>query len=57
MKYRFKIKKVYNKDGQKSPFWTILIYRNGMLFDESIVQYSSFWTVLKLWLAATLRII
>jgi len=54
---KYKIKRVYYDDGTKSPWWTILIYQNGVLFDESAIQYSSFWYVFKLWLAATLRII
>jgi len=52
MKYR--IKRVKYEDGTKSPWWTIVIYKNGLPFDESPVQYSSFWSVFKIWLATIL---
>lgn len=54
---KYKIKRVYYSDGEKSPWWTIIIYKDGKPFDESAIQYSSWWTVFKLWLTATLRII
>ena len=47
MKYR--IKRAKYKDGTKSPWWTIMIYKNGKLIGESDIQYSSFWTVFKIW--------
>ena len=51
---KYKIKRVRYDDGSKSPWWTIVIYKNGRPFDEMETQYSSFWTVFKLWLIATL---
>lgn len=51
---KYKIKRVRYDDGSKSPWWTIVIYKNGRPFDELETQYSSFWTVFKLWLIATL---
>jgi hypothetical protein len=54
MKYR--IKRVEYKDGTKSPWWTIVIYKNGMLFGESTIQYSSLWAVFKVWIKTILII-
>ena len=51
---RYKIKRVRYDDGTKSPWWTIVIYENGRPFDELQTQYSSFWTIFKIWLKATL---
>ena len=51
---KYKINRVRYNDGTKSPWWTIVIYKNGKLFDELKTQYSSFWTVFKIWLKATL---
>lgn len=51
---KYKIKRVRYDDGSKSPWWTIVIYKNGRPFDELETQYSSFWEVFKLWLIATL---
>lgn len=52
MKYR--IKRVRYDDGTKSPWWKIVIYKNGKPYDESTAQYSSFFDVLKLWVKATI---
>lgn len=51
---KYKIKRVCYDDGTKSPWLTIVIYKNGKPFDESQTQYSSFLTVFKIWLKATL---
>jgi hypothetical protein len=51
---KYKIKRVYYNDGTKSPWWTIVIYKNGRSFDESKTQYSSFLTIFKIWLKAIL---
>lgn len=51
---KYKIKRVRYNDGTKSPWWKIVIYKNGKPFDESQTQYSSFFTVFKIWLKATL---
>ena len=50
MKYR--IKRAKYKDGTKSPWWTIMIYKNGKLIGESDIQYSSFWTIFKIWFSS-----
>lgn len=57
MKTRYKIRRVRNEDGTKSPWWTIDIYKNGSLFDESQTQYSSFWVVFKIWIMTTISYI
>ena len=57
MKTRYKIRRVRNEDGTKSPWWTIDIYKNGRLFDESQTQYSSFWVVFKIWIMTTISYI
>lgn len=51
---KYKIKRVRYNDGTKSPWWTIIIYKDGKPFDESETQYSSFWTIFKIWLKAIL---
>lgn len=57
MKTRYKIRRVRYEDGTKSPWWTIDIYKNGRLFDESQIQYSSFWAVFKIWITTTISYI
>ena len=52
MKYR--IKRVKYNDGTKSPWWTIMVYKNGKPVGESATQYSSLWTIFKIWLKAIL---
>jgi hypothetical protein len=52
MKYR--IEKAKYKDGAKSPWWTIVAYQNGKPVCEGDVQYSSFWTIFKIWLKVIL---
>ena len=53
---RFKIERVRYDDGEKAPWWKILIYKNGLPFGES-PEYSSFFYTLKLWVLATLKLI
>lgn len=50
----YNIKKARYSDGTKSPWWTIVIYRNGKPFGELETQYSSFWIIFKIWLKAIL---
>lgn len=47
MKYR--IKRVYYPDGEKSHWWKIMIYKNGIPFDES-PQYSSLLYTIRQWI-------
>ena len=54
MKYR--IKRVYYPDGDKAPWWKIMIYKNGLPYGES-AQYSSLFYTIKLWFLATIRYI
>lgn len=51
---KYKIKRVRYPDGSKSPYWKIVIYKNGRPFDESEQQYSSLLYTIKLWLLATI---
>lgn len=50
---KYKIKRVYYPDGEKSNWWKIVIYKNGLPFDES-PQYSSLWYTIKQWFLATI---
>lgn len=47
MKYR--IERAKYKDGIKSPFWLIVIYKNGIRIGESY-QYSSLLYTIKEWI-------
>lgn len=50
---RYRIERVRYKDGDKSPFWEITVYKNGIAFDES-PQYSSLWFTIMEWLRVTI---
>lgn len=54
MKYKFKIKHARYKDGSKSPWWKIEIYKNNKLYNEMQTQYSSLFDAIVVWLRATL---
>lgn len=52
---KYKIRRVYYKDGEKSPWWKIVIYKNGRPYDEFETQWSSFLYTVWIWFLATIK--
>ena len=51
----YKIQRVRYDDGTKAPWWKILIYKNGKLFDEYPQQYSSLYDAIKFWFIVSIN--